>query len=101
VAANGLTIIRGAQADTSFTETTASGSAGTAVISANETERTIKTPFVKEKSLIYISATSDTQGQTPYVARQVAQTSNTKGSFTIQISKRVSKNIILNWWIVN
>jgi hypothetical protein len=99
----GLKIVRGAQADTSFTETIASGSAGTAVITANETERTIITPFVNEDSLIYITPVSDTQNVTPYIARQTIQDNATgsRGSFTIQIPRFVSKDIKLNWWIIN
>ncbi len=95
IATNGISIIRGAQADTSFTETVASGSAGTSIITANETERTIYTPFVKEDSLIYVTATSDTQGQTPYVARQTAT------SFTIQLPSPITTNVKFNWWVVN
>lgn len=96
-------IIRGAQADTSFTETIASGSAGVAVITANESERTIITPFVNSDSLIYLTPVSDTQGQSPYIARQTNEDLNTKtrGSFTIQISKSVPSDIKLNWWIIN
>jgi site-specific recombinase XerD len=99
----GLKIVRGAQADTSFTETIASGSAGTATITANETERTIITPFVNEDSLIYITPVSDTQNVTPYIARQTMQDNATgsRGSFTIQIPRFVSKDIKLNWWIIN
>jgi site-specific recombinase XerD len=106
--ANGLNIVRGAQADDSITETTASGSAGTAIINANQTERTVYTPYVSEKSLIYITPTSDTQGVTPYIARQTAEDPDnrlgngpTRGSFTIVIPQNVSSDIKLNWWIVN
>lgn len=90
-----FTIVRGAQADTSFTQTVTDASAGTAVISAYETERTISSPYVKPDSLIYITATSDTQGVTPYIARQ------TNNSFTIQIPHSVTKDIKINWWVVN
>lgn len=98
-----LKIIRGAQADTSLTSTTASGSAGTATIKANQTERTIITPYVTENSLIYISPTSSTYGSTPYIARQTDENPNngSKGSFTVQIQSAISTDIKLNWWIVN
>jgi site-specific recombinase XerD len=103
VASNIFNIVRGAQADTSVTETTASASAGTAVIKRFYTERTIYSPYVMEKSLIYVTATSDTMGQTPYIARQTAEdiTAGIKGSFTIQISNNAPKDIKINWWIVN
>lgn len=96
-----LTVIRGVQADTSITETTASGSAGTAVIKANQTERTITTPYVKKDSLIYVTPVSDTEGLVPYVARQIPESKKTKGSFTIQISSTTTKDIRFNWWIIN
>ncbi|HSA84269.1 MAG TPA: site-specific integrase [Patescibacteria group bacterium] len=95
VAAKAFTIIRGAQADTSFTTTEADGSAGEAVITANERERTIVSPYMQSDSLVYITATSNTQGVTPYVTRQ------TETSFTVQIPQTVTKDIKFNWWIVN
>lgn len=103
ILAKTFNIVRSAQADTSLTETIASASAGTATIITGETQRTIFSPFVSEKSLIYTTATSDTQGVMPYLARQVAQNKEqgVKGSFTIEIQKKVYKDITLNWWIVN
>ncbi len=101
--ASRTSLVRGAQADTSFTETTASGSAGTAVITTNETERTIITPFVTADSLIYITPVSDTKGVAPYIARQTVEDSKTgsKGSFTIQIPASQTADIKFNWVIVN
>ncbi|MEK7572084.1 MAG: phage integrase N-terminal SAM-like domain-containing protein [Patescibacteria group bacterium] len=103
VAADGFRIIRGVQADTSLTETVADGSAGSAIITAYERERTIISPYVKEDSLIYLTATSNTQGMTPYIARQTAEDAKkkVKGSFTIQLPKELSQDITVNWWIVN
>lgn len=103
IAANALKIVRGAQADTSATETAAEGSAGSTVIKANKTERTIVSPHVTKDSLIYITATSNTQGVMPYVARQTAEDtkSGIKGSFTIEIPNNVKSDIKINWWIVN
>ncbi len=103
IATQALNIVRGAQADTSLTETVASGSAGWAVIIQNEKERTIVSPYVTRDSLIYITPISDTQGLTPYIARQTEEdpASNTKGSFTIQIPTPVTRDIKLNWWIIN
>ena len=96
-------IVRGAQADTSFTETVAQGSAGTAVITTNETERTVVTPYVTENSLIYITAISPTQGTNPYIARQTTENLSigVKGSFTIQIPNPITSDIKINWWIIN
>ena len=103
VAANSLKIIRGVQADTSDTETVAEGSAGWTILTRFETQRTIYTPYVQKDSLIYITATSDTQGVTPYIARQRAEDAftSTKGSFTIEIPYAVNRDIKINWWVVN
>lgn len=103
VASNNFTIIRGAQADTSMTETVANGSAGSGVITAYETQRTIITPYVTSHSLIYITPTSETDGVTPYLARQTIEdsTTGTKGSFTVSIESPITKDIGFNWWIVN
>lgn len=103
LSAEAFKIIRGAQADTSLTETVATASAGTAIIGKNQSERTIYSPFVKEDSLIYITPNSNTEGLTPYIARQTAEDNNgdTKGSFTIQLSNPAPADIKVNWWIVN
>lgn len=100
---NNLNLVRGAQADTSVTQTIASSSAGTATITKGQKERTIVSPYVTEDSLIYLTPTSDTYGVTPYVARQTAEDpdKNSTGSFTIQITRPVLGNIDLNWWIIN
>ncbi len=98
-----INIVRGVQADTSVVETTSNNSAGKGIIKAKQKERTIFTPYVTKDSLIYVTATSDTQKMTLYVARQTAQDTQTgkKGSFTIQISNNATKDITFNWWIVN
>jgi hypothetical protein len=95
LASKGFKIIRGVQADTSLTETVADGSAGTGVITAYERERTIRTSYATKNSLIYVTATSNTQHVTPYVARQSDKT------FTVQIPETATKDITFNWWIVN
>ncbi len=103
IVANGLQIVRGVQADTSMTETVASSSAGTAIVIAHETERTILSPYITKSSLIYLTAASDTQGITPYIARQTENNPNTgeMGSFTIAIPYPLYQDIKVNWWIVN
>lgn len=95
LATKGIHIIRGVEADTSANESVSTGSAGTSIITAYHRERTIKTPYAQKDSLIYLTPTSDTQGLTPYIARQKS------GSFTIQIPFSATKDIKVNWWIVN
>jgi len=108
--AKAFSIVHGAQADTSITETVATASAGTATIVAGETQRTIVSPYVTEKSLIYLTPASATQGTTPYISRQTSQTkeengkqvlTGDRGSFTIEIPQRLYSDIKVNWWIVN
>jgi len=103
IASHGFSIVRGAQADTSVTQTVADSSAGKGVITTHETERTIITPFVTAHSLIYITATSNTGTTIPYLARQTAEDAHagTKGSFTVSIPMQTTKDITFNWWIVN
>ncbi len=98
-----INIVRGVQADTSAIETQSNNSAGKGVIKAKQKERTIVTPYVTKDSLIYVTATSDTQKMTLYVARQTAQDVKlgNKGSFSIQIPSNATKDISFNWWIVN
>ena len=103
LASKAFHIIRGVQADTSDTETVAEGSAGKAVINANQLERTIYTNYVTDHSLIYVTTTSDTKGIVPYLARQTAydKRNGIRGSFTIQIPYAMKQDIEFNWWIVN
>ena len=103
IASHGFSIIRGAQADTSMTQTTADGSAGTGIITAYETQRTIITPYVTSHSLIYITPTSNTGNVTPYLARQTIEdpSSGTQGSFTVAIPASLTTDTSFNWWIVN
>lgn len=99
----GLSIVRTVDADTSVTESVSHNSAGKGIIKANQTTRTIFTPYVTEHSLIYVTATSNTQSGTPYLARQTVENAQggTRGSFTIQIPRINKQNVTFNWWIVN
>ncbi|MCX6782986.1 MAG: hypothetical protein NTZ20_03255, partial [Candidatus Levybacteria bacterium] len=103
ILANALKIVRNAQADTSFTETVATSSAGTATIITGETERTIITPYSTKDALIYLTSASDMDGLSPYVARQTIadESLGIKASFTIQISQRLNKDVKINWIIIN
>lgn len=99
----GLKIVRSVDADASVTQTISQNSAGKGTIKANQTSRTIFTPYVTDHSLIYVTATSNTQSVTPYLARQAVTNpqTGTKASFTIQIPHAIKQDISFNWWIVN
>lgn len=103
-------VVRGAEADTSSTETIASGSAGVAFIVPGEIERTIVSPYINKDSLIYLTPASETYGMTPYVARQTvlsptpnpaSNTHTSGGSFTIRIQDPLPNPVRVNWWIIN
>ncbi len=96
-------VVRGATADTSLTQTIATASAGVAIVKTGQYERTIVSPFVTDKSLIYITPLTDTSGVAPFIARQTAEnpTTHTKGSFTIRIPILQPRDVKVNWWIVN
>ncbi|GEM_PF-4611726 len=88
------TLIASASADTNFQ--VSNGSVGRAAILGGTAEVTIKTSFVTEQSLIYLTPTSDTKGLTLYVARQIPDE-----SFTVAIASWINKDITFNWWIIN
>ena len=80
----------------SGTEVIATGSAGTASIEAHQTQLTIDNPLVTDKSLIYITPTSDTGNQVIFLQNQVPGK-----SFTVGIQNPSDKQIPFNWIIVN
>jgi hypothetical protein len=77
-------------------EVIATGSAGTAQITAHQTEVTIDNPLVTDKSLIYITPTSNTNNQVLYLLRQVPGQ-----SFTVGLQNPSVSPIPFNWIIVN
>jgi site-specific recombinase XerD len=78
------------------TEIIATGSAGTAEIKANQDELTINNPLVTRESLIYITPKTSTPNQNVYLLRQVPGK-----SFTVGLSKAISKSVPFNWIIIN
>jgi hypothetical protein len=78
------------------TELVATGSAGTANVSAYQTQVTINNPSVTDKSLIYITPTSSTNNQVLYLLKQVPGT-----SFTVGLQNPGAISIPFNWIIVN
>lgn len=78
------------------TEIVASASAGTAFINAYQKQITIDNPLVTDKSLIYITPTSNTNNQVLYLLRQVPGV-----SFTVGVQNALDIGIPFNWIIVN
>jgi site-specific recombinase XerD len=78
------------------TEVIATGSAGTAQINPYKNELTINNTQVTKDSLIYITPKTNVSNQNIYILRQ------TEGkSFTVGISKIISKPVSFNWIIIN
>ena len=78
------------------TEVVATGSAGTASITPYQTQVTIDNSLVTDKSLIYITPTSNTNNQVLYLLKQVPDE-----SFTVGIQDPSQTAIPFNWMIVN
>jgi len=75
----------------------ATSSAGMAKIPENKSEVTIKSPFVTDKSLIYLTPIGSTENQVLYLAR----TKPDEQTFTVGIDGLPTKDILFTWWIVN
>jgi len=75
--------------------------AGEAILPAGETEIIIKSPFVTEKSLIYLTPTSETQNKVLYVKAKKATEGSEPGWFKVGLDHRVNTDIKFNWWIIN
>jgi hypothetical protein len=78
------------------TEVVATGSAGTTNVAAYQTQVTIDNPSVTDKSLIYITPTSNTNNQVLYLLKQVPGQ-----SFTVGLQNPSFTPIPFNWIIVN
>jgi hypothetical protein len=85
--------------DTLSTESaiaSSSATIGSTILAAGQTELTVFTSAVTEKSLIYVTPQSSTNNQVLYV------TTKTPGiGFTVNIDTAITKDVKFNWWIVN
>lgn len=82
-------------------ESLATGSAGVATISAQQTQLTVRNPLVSQDSLIYITPVGNPNGQTPYLLRQTPNEPPVEGSFTAGIQLPSGLDTTFNWLIVN
>jgi len=97
----------------SETEVETNATAGKAVLPDGETEITIKSQFVTDKTMIYVTPTSDTQNKVLFVKAKKGHkdaendengyeiSSEEKGWFTVAIDTAIDKDIEFNWWIIN
>ena len=76
--------------------------AGKATLLAGETEITIKSPFVTENTLIYVTPITDTQNKVLFVkAKKAVSSENELGWFKVGIDTPINQEIKFNWWIIN
>lgn len=75
----------------------ANAKSGEAILPANETEVTVKTPLVRDDAFIYIKATSETQNKVIYVSAKNPEA----GYFKVALDTAVNFEIKFNWWIIN
>jgi len=76
--------------------------AGKATLAAGETEITIKSPFVTENTLVYVTPITDTQNKVLFVKAKKAVTSdNEVGWFKVGIDVPINSAIEFNWWVIN
>ncbi|MEO0087789.1 MAG: hypothetical protein ABIK90_06920, partial [candidate division WOR-3 bacterium] len=85
--------------------------AGTAVLPAGKNEVIIYSPFISEKSLVYITPLSSTLNQVLYVKAQSPTTQECRypeeenvfgcGWFKVAIDRPLPTDVRFNWWIIN
>lgn len=80
----------------SESEVIATGSAGIATVSAQQSQLTIKNANVTDKSLIYVTPLGNTDNLVLFILRQIPGV-----SFSIGISEPAAQPIPFNWMIIN
>jgi hypothetical protein len=77
--------------------------AGIAILPANKAEITIKSPFVTENSLIYISPISETKNKVIFVKAKKAgdPPAGEAGWLKVGVDTPVDSEIKFNWWLIN
>ncbi len=81
--------------------------AGIGILPANESEVMIYNPQVTVESLIYVTATTNTENKVLYIKAKHAQNDaesdaegNGKNWFIVAINEAINKEIRFNWWII-
>jgi hypothetical protein len=79
--------------------------AGNAILPQNSLEVVIYNEKVTDESLIYVTPTTPTDGETLYVAQKVTcpdeAASGCKPYFKVAIDNAINNDVKFNWWIVN
>lgn len=85
----------------SDTEIETNATAGQAVLPANEAEITIKSQFVTEKTMVYVTPISDTQNKVLFVKAKKVHSDEEMGWFKVAIDAPIGQDIKFNWWLIN
>ncbi len=75
--------------------------AGIGLLPAGEAEVQIYDPQITEKSLIYVTATTDTQNKILYIKAKKASVEENAGWFIVALDSPIENEIRFNWWIIN
>jgi len=71
-------------------------SIGSATITAGRLQALITTEAVTDQSKVFITPTSSTSGQVPYVSRKVSEE-----YFIVRLDQALPDDVEFDWWIVN
>ncbi|HUV42424.1 MAG TPA: DUF2341 domain-containing protein [Patescibacteria group bacterium] len=75
--------------------------AGQATLTAHDTEITIKSHFVTDDTMIYVTPTSDPDNKVLFIKAKKADSPEEIGWFRVGIDKKINQDINFNWWIIN
>lgn len=85
----------------STTEVETNATAGKAVLPSGEIEITIKSQFVTDKTMVYVTPTSDTQNKVLFVKAKKGASEGEIGWFKVGVDVAIDTDIQFNWWIIN
>ncbi|KKQ31447.1 MAG: Cell wall surface anchor family protein [Candidatus Shapirobacteria bacterium GW2011_GWF2_37_20] len=80
---------------TSSAQLSTNATVGTITLAAGQTEITIQNNQLTSTSMVYLTPTSSTQNQVPYLK------SKDQDTFTIAIDQALNDNVNINWWLIN
>jgi hypothetical protein len=92
----GITQVFADSSNNNSTINAGSATIGKGIIVSGQTYVVIQTTKITENSLIYVTPTSSTNGQIPFVADIVPGS-----SFKVQFDNAIETDAKFNWWIVN
>jgi len=74
--------------------------AGIGLLPANEEEVMIYNPQVTAESLIYVTATTNTENKVLYVKAKKTTTDDEPGWFIVALNESIAQDVQFNWWII-